>query len=84
MASRVTSLESGHMGSGVKVVLSLGADTTYLPSQRALGSQVSLIGIEMCILFIGTGSYRAKTTPSPPSSCKNKLCPFLSLLCFSA
>lgn len=52
MASRVTSLESGHMGSGVKVVLSLGADTTYLPSQRALGSQVSLIGIEMCILFI--------------------------------
>lgn len=40
------------MGSGVKVVLSLGADTTYLPSQGALGSQVSLIGIEMCILFI--------------------------------
>lgn len=35
------------MGTGVKVVLSLGADTTYLPSRRALGSQVSLIGIEM-------------------------------------
>lgn len=47
MASWVTSLGSGHMGTGVKVVLSLGADTTYLPSRRALGSQVSLIGIEM-------------------------------------
>lgn len=44
-------LEGGHSGCGVRVVPSLGADTPHLPFQWALGSQVTLIGFEVSILF---------------------------------
>lgn len=44
---------SGHVGSGVKAVPSLEADTTHFPSQRVLGSQDSLIGLK-CIFYFSS------------------------------